>query len=140
MRRVLSLFPLSLFVLSMALSVPVAQAEDSISALPPPTEVQDSPEAMETVDPPAADDNSLSKEFSSPAGDADVEILSSVREDGTKIEEYSRHGRVYLVKISPPHGLPPYYLYDSDGDGKFERRLLGNHKHIAPPEWVIKRF
>jgi hypothetical protein len=123
----------------MSLAVPVAQAEDPVAALPPPTEVQDSPEALETVDPPAAD-NSLSKELNVPESDADVEILSSIREDGTKIEEYSRHGRVYMVKISPPHGLPPYYLYDSDGDGKFERRLLGSHKHIAPPEWVIKRF
>lgn len=141
MRRVLPLFPLMLFVLSVSLGMPVAQAEDTASVLPPPTEVQDSPDGLETVDtPPAAKDNSLSREFSAPAGDSDVDIFSSTREDGTKVEEYSHHGNVYMVKVSPPHGLPPYYLYDGDGDGKFERRVLGGQKRMSPPEWVIKRF
>jgi len=125
-----------------ALSVPVAQAEDSRSAMPPPTEVQDSPEALETVEPPssAPRQEGLRGELSAPAGGSNVEVYSSTRKDGTKIEEYSHHGRVYMVKVSPPHGLPPYYLYDNDGDGMFERRLPGGQKHITPPEWVIKRF
>ncbi len=130
-------------VLSMllVLSVPAAQAEDSASVLPPPTEVQDSREARETVEPPSPpSDEGLRGELSAPTEDSNVEVYSSTREDGTKIEEFSHHGRVYMVKVTPPHGLPPYYLYDNDGDGQFERRLLGGYKHPSPPEWVIKRF
>jgi Protein of unknown function (DUF2782) len=127
------------FILLFVLSFPVAQAEDSV--LPPPAAVQDSPEASETVDkPPAPRNEGLSGELNASKGGADVEIHSSVRDDGTKIDEYSRHGHVYMIKVSPPHGVPPYYLYDRNGDGKFERLLPGGYKHINPPEWVIKRF
>ncbi len=96
---------------------------------------------METVAPShASGDEGLIGELGASGGDANVEVHASTRKDGTKVEEYSHHGRVYMVKVSPPHGLPPYYLYDKDGDGKFERRLLGGQKRITPPEWVIKRF
>lgn len=37
------------------------------------------------------------------------------------IEEYRLGGRLYLIKVIPPIG-PPYYLVDSDGDGRFARR------------------
>jgi len=135
MRRILFILP---FIL---LAPAFVQAEDSTPVLPPPTHVQDSPAAMETVAPSrTSSDEGLIGELGALEGDANVEVHASKREDGTKIEEYSHHGRVYMVKVSPPHGLPPYYLYDNDGDGKFERRLLGGQKHITPPEWVIKRF
>jgi len=56
------------------------------------------------------------------------------------VEEYSLHGHVYMIKVSPAIGTPPYYLYDNNGDGNFERRMPGGYKYINPPEWVIKRF
>jgi len=137
MVKILFLFPLMIL---LALSTPAAQAGDSAAALPPPGSVLESPAATETVEPPAGSDGDLSSELVAPEGDSNVEIRSSVREDGTKIEEYAHHGRVYMVKISPPHGLPPYYLYDNTGDGTFERHLHGGNKRTHPPEWVIKRF
>ena len=130
------------FMLLLVLLLPaVAQAEDTAPVLPPPSEVPDTPAARETVEPksPARDD-SLSRELSSPAKDDNVQIYSSTREDGTKIEEYAHHGHVYMVKVTPPNGMPSYYLYDNNGDGKFERRLPGGYKHPSPPEWVIKKF
>jgi len=135
--------PLLFAVLSTLLVIyaPAVQAEDSDAVPAPPTEVQDSFEARETVEPPSAPrDEGLRGELSAPTGDSNVEVYSSTREDGTKIEEYSHHGRVYMVKVTPPHGMPPYYLYDNNGDGTFERRLPGGYKHLSPPEWVIKRF
>lgn len=118
-----------------------ALAEDNAPPLPPPSEVADSPAARETVNtPPPEKGGTLSDELSVPEANSNVQIYSSTREDGTKIEEYSRNGHVYMVKISPPHGLPPYYLYDNNGDGTFERRIMGNYKHPSPPEWVIQRF
>jgi len=137
MQRTLFTF---LFML-LVIGIPAVQAEDSAPALPPPTGVSDTHEALETVEPPAApQDEGLRGELSPPADDSNVGVYSTTREDGTKIEEYSHHGRVYMVKVTPPHGMPPYYLYDNNGDGQFERRLPGGNKRPSPPEWVIHRF
>jgi len=114
-------------------------AADQSSALPPPTEVQNTPEARETVQPPGRQNN-VGEEFAAPEVGKDVQVRVFKRKDGATVEEYSMHGRVHMVKISPSIGTPPYYLYDNDGDGKFERRIQGGYKYINPPEWVIKRF
>jgi Protein of unknown function (DUF2782) len=128
------------FMLLFALSVPLARAEDS-AVMPPPTAVQSTPEASETVDSPATPHHdTLSDELNASKGETNVEIRTSVRQDGTRIDEYSRHGHVYMIKVSPPHGMPPYYLYDDSGNGKFRRLLPGAYKHITPPEWVIQNF
>lgn len=137
LRRVLAIFQFMLFIV---LSIPLASAEDS-TVMPPPTAVQNSPEASETVDRPSAPNRgALSDELNASKGSTNVEIHTSVRQDGTRVDEYSRHGHVYMIKVSPPHGLPPYYLYDDSGNGKFKRLLPGVYKHITPPEWVIQKF
>ncbi len=119
----------------------LALAEDVDPALPPPTEMQDTPAAHETVVPKhSKSGNNLTSEFSGLESPSNGEIYSYKRNDGTKIEEYSRRGHVYMVKVSPPGGLPPYYLYDQNGDGQFHRDLNLGGKRITPPEWVIKRF
>jgi len=139
-RSLFRLLTIPALLLPVVLFATPASAEDSSPPLPPPAHVQDSPAALETVaPPPASEETDLGDELSAPDGDANVQIYSSTREDGTRVEEYSRHGQVYMVKVSPPHGMPPYYLYDNNGDGQFERRLGGN-KRPTPPEWVIKRF
>jgi len=68
------------------------------------------------------------------------DIRAYTRQDGTKISEYSRQGRVYMIKVKPPGSLPAYYLYDERGNGQFSRRLPGGYQPIAPPQWVIKQF
>jgi len=114
-------------------------AADRSSALPPPTEVQNTPEAQETVQ-PLKDKGSLVREFSTTEAGKDVQVRIFKRKSGATVEEYSLHGRVYMVKISPSTGTPPYYLYDRNGDGNFTRRMPGGYKYINPPEWVIQRF
>ncbi|MFQ5582464.1 MAG: DUF2782 domain-containing protein [Mariprofundaceae bacterium] len=106
--------------------------------LPPPTRVQDTPAARETVTAPKSETN-LQQEFGSPDEES-VDVRSYQRKDGTTVTEHSVHGRVYMIKVQPQGALPAYYLYDSDGDGTFERRLPGNYKPISPPVWVIQRF
>jgi len=130
----LGLFVPILFILS-------AQAEDANPVLPPPTKVQDSPAARETIEPSAgASAGDMHQGLPASDDQSNVEIFSSKRKDGTKIDEYSHRGHVYMVKVTPPGGLPPYYLYDQNGDGKFSRHLPGASKGISPPEWVIQRF
>lgn len=52
-----------------------------------------------------------------------------------RITEYRVRGRVYMVRVEPIAG-PPYFLYDSDGDG-----LLDLQRHdprsLAVPQWRL---
>ncbi len=54
------------------------------------------------------------------------------------VEEYRLGGKLYMIKVTPPHGKP-YYLVDNIGDGKFVRQ--DNYDSgIRPPMWVIFTF
>jgi hypothetical protein len=53
-----------------------------------------------------------------------------------QIEEYRSHGQLYMVKITPKIGKP-YYLLDSDGDGKLETRMSHLNSNFVVPSWVI---
>ncbi len=71
----------------------------------------------------------------------DVQVRSYIRKsDRAEITEYSRNGRVYMIKVDPAGDAPPYYLYDEDGDGQFQRRLPGGYRHLNPPGWEVKKF
>jgi len=116
-----------------------AVAADQSAALPPPTDVQNTPAAQETIESTPNNDD-LGKTFAAPEVGKDTQVRIFKRKDGATVEEYSLHGHVYMVKISPSIGTPPYYLYDRNGDGHFTRRMPGGYKYIHPPEWVIQRF
>jgi len=117
--------------------LPSAAFAAKVGELPPPTTVQDIPESQETV---LSDNNaSLNDELKPGTGGAE-NLRVFRRKDGTVVEEYSIRGRVYMIRVKPPGNLPAYYLYDDEGNGKFERRLPGGYKRTTPPTWVIKRF
>ena len=77
----------------------------------------------------------------------DVPPPPTVAKDGTepevtikqkgeqKIEEYRIHGHLYMIKVTPKHGVP-YYLVDMKGDGQFVRQT----PMVRPPMWVIGHF
>ena len=54
------------------------------------------------------------------------------------VEEYRANGQLYMIKVTPPHGVP-YYLYDDIGNGDFTRRDAQD-SGIRVPKWVIKRW
>ncbi len=54
------------------------------------------------------------------------------------VEEYRANGRLYMIKITPKHGVP-YYLVDDRGDGKFARQE-GLDSGLRVPRWIIKSF
>jgi hypothetical protein len=128
--------PLILAAVLSLLSVPPAVAAGP-DALPPPSH-EGHPPTVESL-PPQKDTN-LKKDLAPPGEQQGVVVRSYRRPDGTAISEYAMHGRVYMIKVQPPGGLPPYYLYDTNGDGRFNRRLPGDYKMISPPSWVIRRF
>jgi hypothetical protein len=55
-----------------------------------------------------------------------------------KVEEYRVNGKLYMMKVTPPHGKP-YYLVDQQGDGKWARQE-GTDTGLRVPQWVITTF
>lgn len=55
-----------------------------------------------------------------------------------KIEEFRLKGRLYMVKVTPPHGKA-YYLIDPRGDGQM-RRYDDLSPNFVVPLWLIKEF
>ena len=131
MKRIF-LLPLAAIAL-FATTIIASQVAAAVEA--PPTEIHDTEAAHETVE--GGDSGGLKEELSVAEG---TEVRSYTRKDGAEIKEYSMNGKVYMVRVQPGGGLPAYYLYDSDGDSVFERRLPGGYKRISPPMWVIKKF
>ncbi len=72
-----------------------------------------------------------------PEGDLEPQVTIIKRGENT-IEEFRYNGILYLVKVTPRHGVP-YYLIDRKGDGNFSRSdvLDGG---VSPPMWVIHQF
>ncbi|MFY9329341.1 MAG: DUF2782 domain-containing protein [Georgfuchsia sp.] len=112
MRRILFLI-FSLFALNVAAQTP---------ALPP--DLQPIPE------PPPM-----------PAGMSDEDLepqVTIIKRGEDKVEEYRLAGKLYMIKVTPPHGVS-YYLVDEKGDGVMARRDTLT-SGTRPPMWVIKRF
>jgi hypothetical protein len=54
------------------------------------------------------------------------------------VEEYRLNGKLYMIKVTPPTGIP-YYLVDNRGDGNFVR-YDNFDSGLRPPMWVIFSF
>ena len=77
-----------------------------------------------------------------PAGVVDeaVEPQVTIRQDGeNRMEEYRMNGKLYMVKVTPAHGVP-YYLIDQRGDGSWVRNDAIGGERLSVPMWVIKTF
>lgn len=71
--------------------------------------------------------------------DADPEPqVTIVRRGQDKVEEYRLNGKLYMMKVTPPHGRP-YYLIDQLGDGSWARQE-GVGTRLRVPQWVIGTF
>jgi hypothetical protein len=53
------------------------------------------------------------------------------------IEEYRINGELYMMKVTPEHGVP-YYLHKEDQDGSWVNS--GPNKPMSIPKWIIFRF
>jgi len=71
--------------------------------------------------------------------DPDLEPQVTIKQQGEdKIEEYRIKGRLYMIKVTPPHGRP-YFLVDQRGDGVFRHYDLLDPTFVVPM-WVISEF
>ncbi|WIM05082.1 MAG: DUF2782 domain-containing protein [Candidatus Nitricoxidivorans perseverans] len=55
-----------------------------------------------------------------------------------KAEEYRINGKLYMIKVTPPNGVP-YYLIDSRGDGTWARQESLD-TGLRVPHWVVGTF
>ena len=69
-----------------------------------------------------------------PDGDPLPAVSIRTEGNGDKVEEYRQNGVLYMVKVTPERGVP-YYLMDTDGNGKFNRDDVA--EHVAPVYWTI---
>lgn len=53
------------------------------------------------------------------------------------VEEYRMHGELYMMKITPEHGVP-YYLHKEDQGSDWVN--VGPTQPLAVPKWVLFRF
>lgn len=54
-----------------------------------------------------------------------------------EVTEYRVRGKLYMVKVTPAHGVP-YYLIDKEGTGQMVRDDTA--PTLAVPMWVIKSW
>jgi len=77
-----------------------------------------------------------------PAGfdlDPSLEPQVTILKRGTDtVEEYRIGGKLYMIKVTPAHGVP-YYLLDESGKGDFSRRDTYD-TGTRPPMWVIHQW
>jgi hypothetical protein len=55
-----------------------------------------------------------------------------------RVEEFRIKGRLYMIKVTPPHGRP-YFLIDQRGDGQM-RKYDDLSPNFQVPMWVIHEF
>ena len=64
--------------------------------------------------------------------------VTIVKKGEDTVEEFRIHGKLYMVKVTPPHGTP-YYLVDRQGQGTLER-MDNLEPGTSVPMWVLKRW
>lgn len=70
----------------------------------------------------------------------DLEPQVTITKRGNdQVEEHRVNGKLYMMKITPSHGVP-YYLVDEKGDGNWAPKDTADAAHIRVPMWVIRTF
>ncbi len=63
--------------------------------------------------------------------------ITIVKKKGETIEEYRINGQLYMMKVTPSHGVP-YYLHKEDQDGGWVNS--GPNPPQIMPKWILFRF
>jgi hypothetical protein len=90
------------------------------------------PANLEPLPPPPAS-NAAQEE--APGDEPEITITKEAEQT---VEEYRAGGKLYMIKITPKHGVP-YYLVDEQGDGKFVRQESLD-SGVRVPRWIIHQF
>jgi hypothetical protein len=64
--------------------------------------------------------------------------VTITRRGEDRVEEFRIGGKLYMQKVTPPHGVP-YYLLDQGGNGQWVRQD-SKDAGLSVPMWVIGTF
>jgi hypothetical protein len=67
----------------------------------------------------------------------DEPVITIIKKEGETIEEYRVGGQLYMMKITPKHGVP-YYMHREDQDGAWVND--GPNPPLVIPKWTIFTF
>lgn len=115
----------ALFIFLLFASPLLTQAVSAQESPKPPSDLQPVPEPPPP--PPGFDLN--------PALEPQVTITTRGED---KAEEFRIGGKLYMIKITPKHGVP-YYLVDDKGNGGFTR-MDNPDTGLRVPQWVLFQF
>lgn len=122
--------PALLAALALAATPALAQTPANLQPLP---EVPPPPPDMAPMD------AALQSEVTARKPDDDLAPQVTIeKREGETVEEHRVNGKLYLIKVTPEHGVP-YYLIDREGDGNFSRETMGI-PDSSVPMWVIGTF
>ncbi len=69
---------------------------------------------------------------------AEAPQVTIIKQGDDKVEEHRVNGKLYMIKVTPPHGVP-YYLVDDQGQGSWTRDETAD-PGLRVPQWVIGTF
>ncbi|MCX7556195.1 DUF2782 domain-containing protein [Xanthomonadaceae bacterium JHOS43] len=99
---------------------------------------QDAAPAKTDADKPAPASAPLPEKIRSADDPSNAPTVTIRKHDnGDTIEEYRQNGKISMVKITPPNGIP-YTLLDTNGDGLLDRR--DSDGPIGPVYYTLYRW
>ena len=102
-----------------------------------------SPIIANAADKKTPDNLELLEEVPPPPKTIDGEVLEgepqvTIRKKGAEtIEEYRINGEMYMMKVTPEHGVP-YYLHKEDQQGGWVN--IGPNPPLSIPKWILFRI
>ncbi len=109
------------------------------SETPPELQVPPPPSTPLPSAPPAGSDVRPELQVAPQDGEEVSPEVTIKRQGKETREEYSVHGRVYMVKVKPAIG-PAYYLVDPNGQGQFSQQINDVKNPPPVPRWVLLRW
>lgn len=119
---------LSLVFATVALNASAETAAKKPSTNTGATKIPADLQPLEDVPPPPkTDDGALT----------DEPQVTIVKKNGETIEEYRINGQLYMMKVTPAHGVP-YYMHKEDQNGGW--LMDGPSQPLSIPKWTLFRF
>ena len=115
---------LGLLLLTLVfVQLPLAALAKEPQAVEPPVGLQ----TLEDIPPPIISNDE----------NADEPQITIIKKKGETIEEYRINGQLYMMKVTPAHGVP-YYMHKEDQDGGW--LMDGPNQPLSVPKWTLFRF
>lgn len=115
---------LGLLLMVVAIQLPLVAIAGAPKGATPPAGLQ----PLEEIPPPTI------------AGEdqvTDEPQVTIVKKKNETIEEYRINGQLYMIKVTPAHGVP-YYMHKEDQSGGW--LMDGPNQPLSIPKWTLFRF